>query len=109
EKQFAPGYVRVPEGLAFRLYRPEDVPDPAATKAPALKYRSFDSDERLPKEMHNLYGSMLFNRGVYLFNAGLYSQAEPVFRKALTFVPGDARLTEWLGRNQAAMAGTTVE
>ncbi|MFA6233918.1 MAG: DUF2723 domain-containing protein, partial [Bacteroidota bacterium] len=28
EKQFAPSYVRVPEGLAFRLYRPEDVPDP---------------------------------------------------------------------------------
>ncbi|MFZ1731138.1 MAG: DUF2723 domain-containing protein [Bacteroidota bacterium] len=103
EKQFAPDYVRVPEGLAFRLYRKEDLPDPASVKTPVLKFRPFDSDERLPKEMRNFYGSMLFNRGVYLFNAGLFPQADPVFKQALTFAPGDARLTEWLSRNQAAM------
>jgi hypothetical protein len=105
EQQFAPDYVRVPEGLAFRLYRPEDLPDPASTITHELKYRPFDSDERLPKDMRNLYGSMLSNRGVYLFNAGMFTQAEPVFRQALTFVPGDARLKEWQRRNQAAMAG----
>ncbi len=105
EQQFAPGYVRVPEGLAFRLYRPEDLPDPASTRTPKLKYRRFDSDERLPKEMRNFYASMLLNRGVYLFDAGLFAKADPVLQQALTFAPGDARVMEWIEKNRAGMKG----
>lgn len=105
EQQFAPGYVRVPQGLAFRLYRPEHLPDPASTAVPELRYRPFDSDERLPKEMRNFYASMLLNRGVYLFDAGLFEKADPVFRQALTFAPGDARVMEWIEKNRAGMRG----
>ncbi len=103
EKQFAPGYVRVPEGLAFRLYRPEDLPDPAATKTVAMHYRPFDSDERLPVEMRKFYASMLFNRGVFLHNAGLFPQADSVLRQALDFAPGDAGVNEWLRKNSSRM------
>jgi hypothetical protein len=103
EQQFAPGYVRVPEGLAFRLYRPANLPDPASTTVPELRYRPFDSDERLPKEMRNFYASMLLNRAVYLFDAGLFKKADPVFRQALTFAPGDARVMEWIEKNRAGM------
>ncbi len=103
EQQFAPGYVRVPQGLALRLYRPEDLPDPASTGYVELQYRPFDSDERLPVEMRKLYASMLLNRGVYLFKAGLFTQADTVLRQGLEFLPGDARLLEWLQRNRRAM------
>ncbi|MBE0646121.1 MAG: DUF2723 domain-containing protein [Bacteroidetes bacterium] len=106
EKQFAPGYVRVPEGLAFRLYRAEDLPDPAATKTVEMKYRPFASDERLPVEMRKLYASMLLNRGVYLYNGGLFPQADPVFRQALEFAPGDAGLNEWLRKNRIGMTNS---
>ncbi|MBR9977570.1 MAG: DUF2723 domain-containing protein [Bacteroidetes bacterium] len=103
EKQFAPGYVRVPQGLAFRIYRPEDLPDPADTPMPELRYRNFQSQERLPVEMRNFYASMLLNRAVYLFNAGLYSRVDPLLRQALTFAPDDRRLHEWMRRNEQRM------
>lgn len=103
EEQFAPGYVRVPQGLALRIYRPEDLPDPADTPMPELRYRPFPSQERLPGEMRNLYASMLFNRAVYLFNAGLYGRVDPLLRQALTFAPDDRRLYEWLRRNEQRM------
>ncbi len=103
EKQFAPGYVRVPEGLAFRLYRPEDLPAPAATKTVKLQYRPFPSDDRLPVEMRRLYASMLLNRGVYLHNGGLFREADAVLRQALEFAPGDNGINEWLGRNSSRL------
>ena len=99
EEQFAPGYVRVPVGLAFRLYKPEDLPDPAATKDVLPRIRPFDSEERLPVEMRRLTASMLLSRGAYLSNAGVFDRAEVALRRALEFAPGDARVMEMLRRN----------
>lgn len=98
EQQFASGYVRVPVGLAFRLYRPEDLPDPASTKDIELAYRPFDSDDRLPVEMRRLYASMLANRGIYLADAGLRERAERALRRALEFAPGDPAILDRLTR-----------
>ncbi|MBR9974080.1 MAG: DUF2723 domain-containing protein [Bacteroidetes bacterium] len=98
EKQFAPGYVRVPAGLAFRLYRPEDLPDPASTKDVPLVYRPFDSDDRLPVEMRRLYASMFGNRGIYLADAGLRERAERALQRALEFSPGDPAILDLLRR-----------
>lgn len=105
EEQFAPGYVRVPQGLAFRLYKPEDLPDPATTADVPVRIRPFESDERLPAELRRLTASMLLNRGVYLSNAGLHDRAEAVLRQALEVVPGDARVIEYLQRNTEGKAG----
>lgn len=102
EKQFAPDYVRVPSGLAFRLYRAEDLPDPASTRDVELEYRPFDSNERLPVEMRKLYASMLLNRGVYLSSASLFDRADAALRRALEFAPGDAGVNDWIRRNAEA-------
>ena len=101
EKQFGEGYVRVPSGLAFRLYRPEDLPDPASTRDVELRYRPFDSEERLPVETRRMYASMLLNRGIYLASAGLHDRADVALRRALDFAPGDPGILEQIRRNAA--------
>lgn len=104
EKQFGPDYVRVPEGLAFRLYRPGDVPPAGALPFPELTYRPFDSDERLVPAIKDMYANMLSNRGIYLHNAGMYEEAGEMFDRALEIVPGSAPIIGWKQRNAAAAA-----
>ncbi|MDT8322985.1 MAG: DUF2723 domain-containing protein [Bacteroidota bacterium] len=104
EKQFGAGYVRVPEGLAFRLYRPQDVPPAEELFFPALRYRPFESEERLVPAIKDMYANMLSNRGIYLHNAGLFEKAGTMFDRALEIVPGSAPIIGWKQRNAAAAA-----
>ncbi len=103
EEQFAQGFVRIPVGLAFRLYRPEDVPPYDALPFPELQYRPYESDERLPVALKGMYGSMLMNRAVYAHRAGFYREAAPYFDRAGEFVGDDARLRQWRLRNDEAL------
>jgi hypothetical protein len=109
EQQFAADFVRVPVGLAFRLYKAEDVPPYDALPFPELKYRPFESTERLPLALPGMYGSMLLNRAVYAHRDGRYSEAAPFFDRAAEFVPGDNRLMQWKQRNdQALRSGASI-
>ncbi|MCZ7556228.1 MAG: DUF2723 domain-containing protein [Bacteroidia bacterium] len=103
EQQFAPDFIRVPVGLAFRLYRPDEVPRYEALPFPQLQHRPFASDERLPLALPGMYGSMLLNRAVYAHRAGYYREAVPFFERAAAFVPGDSRLLQWKQRNDQAL------
>lgn len=104
EEQFAPGYVRVPEGLALRLYRPEDVPAAAEARLPELQYRPFESDDRLVKGIKGMYATMLFRHATYQHRAENYDAAAPLFEKTLEFVPGDANVMSWMRRNEQRRA-----
>jgi hypothetical protein len=104
EEQFGPDYVRVPEGLAFRLYRSEDLPPADRLYFPDLRYRPFESDERLVPAIKDMYANMLSNRGIYLHNAGLFEEAGVMFDRALEIVPGSAPIISWKQRNAAAAA-----
>lgn len=108
EQQFAPDFVRVPVGLAFRLYRPGEVPPYAALPFPELRHRPFESRERLPQALPGMYGSMLLNRAVYAHRAGYYREAVPFFERAAAFVPGDSRLLQWKQRNDQALRSGSV-
>ncbi|PLX24141.1 MAG: hypothetical protein C0600_13745 [Ignavibacteria bacterium] len=101
EQQFAPGYQRIPEGLAFRLYQPEDVPAPQDTPFPEFEIRGFDREGRLVDGIGRMYGSMFFNRGVYLAQAGMHDRADRLFDQALGFAPGDSGILQWKQRNAA--------
>jgi tetratricopeptide (TPR) repeat protein len=104
EEQFAPGFERVPEGLAFRLYRPQDVPPADVLDYPEFRYRPFETDERLAVAMMELYANMLSNRGIYMHNAGMYDKAGELFDRALAVAPGSAAIIGWKQRNAAARA-----
>jgi tetratricopeptide (TPR) repeat protein len=103
EEQFAPDYIRVPVGLAFRLYRPEDLPPVEKLPFPELSYRPFQSNDRLPTGLHGMYASMLMNRAVYLHRAGAFADAVPFFLRARDFAPDDHRIRQWEQRNEEAM------
>jgi hypothetical protein len=103
EKEFAPGFVRVPEGMAFRLYRPEDVPSPAVKVWDDFAFRPFSRKGRLIDRVTEMYAAMLSNRGIVLFNAQMYREAAEYFRRAIRFNPDDTRLFEWQQRVEAAL------
>lgn len=106
EQQFAPGYRRIPEGLAFRLYRPEDVPNPQDVPFPDFTMRDFDGDGRLVDGIKRMYGSMYFNRGVYLSQSGLYDDADSMLDRALQYAPGDSGILQWKQRNAQMKTGS---
>jgi hypothetical protein len=102
EPQHSAGFRLVPVGLAFRLYRPEDVPPLAELPWPELRYRPFAADDRLPVALQGMYASMLLNRAVYAYRAGGFETAAPLFARALGFAPDDAAVRRWQQLNEAA-------
>jgi len=102
EDQFGPEYVRVPVGLAFRLYREEDLPPARDLAFPDIVYRPFQSDERLVQGLHGMYATMFSNSALYMHRAGEYELAVPHIERALEFAPGDARLMELRRLNEQA-------
>jgi tetratricopeptide (TPR) repeat protein len=103
EKEFAPGFIRIPEGLAYRLYRPDNLPPPDAPVWDAFFYRPFHRSGRLADGLVGMYSTMLSNRGVLLFQQERYRQAEEYFRRALEFTPDNPQLIEWRQRVASAM------
>ncbi|MBL0175935.1 MAG: DUF2723 domain-containing protein [Ignavibacteria bacterium] len=103
EKHLAPGYERVPEGLAFRLYAPDAPPSADAPVWDAFEYRPYAHSDRLIDNMINIYAAMLINRGAWLNGMERYSDAARYFDRALGFQPGNQQALQWRERNAAAM------
>ncbi|MBI5646624.1 MAG: DUF2723 domain-containing protein [Ignavibacteriae bacterium] len=113
EQHFAPGFTRVPEGLAFRLY-PAGVPVQSAPRFSLtdVQARPFERTERLSTSLWEMYPLMLTNRGIWLYQQARYREAAGFFDTALRFEPGYRAAYEWRARNSQAMtlgdAGSSV-
>ena len=103
ENQFAADYQRIPEGLAYRIYRPADLPSPDAPVWDAFTFRPFQRSGRLIDGMLGMYATMLTNRGIWLYQQQRYQQSAPYFERALRFTPGNPTLLEWQKRVGSAM------
>jgi len=98
EQQFGAGYQRVPEGLAFRLYRAGDVPSLDMKIWDAFTYRTFRRGGRLPDSMKEMYANMLVNRGILYFQALLIDEEKSYFERALVISPESRNAQIWLSR-----------
>ncbi len=98
EQQFGATYRRVPEGLAFRLYRESDVPSLDKRIRDDFKYRPFHRGGRLPDSMKEMYANMLVNRGIVYFQALRIDEAKSYFERALVISPESRNAQMWLGR-----------
>ncbi len=96
ERQFAPGYVRVPEGLAFRLYKA--LPPLEDHKTDDFSIRPFPRSGRLEDGMKGLYVSMFTNRGIYYFEREAYRQSVECFTRALALQPANPTARQWKAR-----------
>jgi tetratricopeptide (TPR) repeat protein len=87
EKEIGAGYVRVPEGLVFRLseerrYAPFEMADIALPKA-----GDFRQNDRLHLALRSFYTFMLTSRGLFEADYSNYSQAAVLLQKALELDP----------------------
>jgi len=87
EADYTKGYVRVPEGLAERLY-----PADTLTQVPFPQWRFRDEDVRdyYTDKIREMYLAMTTMRGQYLLQHKQYADAEKYFTYALTFAPKTA-------------------
>lgn len=104
EPQFAPAYERVPEGLAFRLYRRGEPAPLTSDFLNRLAFRPFERGNRLTEKLMSLYADMLTNRGIFLNVHQCYPEAERYFQRAIAFVPDHPLAVRWRQTNAAAMA-----
>ncbi len=100
--KFGADYLRVPEGLAFRLYRRDSLPSPDAAVRDDFHYRPFRPDDKLADNLVNFYGSMLTNRGIFLHEQRRYAAAAGYFARALRFSPDSEVAREWQALNEAS-------
>jgi hypothetical protein len=103
EQHLAPDFRRVPEGLAFRLYREKDLPSPDDAPWDAFAFRPFERTDRQIDALLSSYANMLLARGMYLHASQRYQAAAPYFDRALGFAPGNTTILKWKTRNQSAM------
>jgi tetratricopeptide (TPR) repeat protein len=101
--KFGAAYRRIPEGLAFRLYRPDALPSPDAPVWDEFAFRPFRRDEPLADNLVGFYGSMLANRGIFLHESGRYQAAARLFDRALVFNPDSKNIREWQSLNSSRM------
>ncbi len=106
EQHIAKDHVRVPEGLALRLYRADALPSRDARAPDAFEWRPFMRPGRLEDGLRGMYASMLINRGIWLHTAGRFAEAAPYFERAFEFVPDNANARMWQQRNEEAMSQT---
>ncbi len=93
EQQFAPGYIRVPEGLAFRLYR---TPPPPGKKAfEDFTIRPFDHPGRLVDGIKGMYAAMLINRARYCAMTGDPQGGIDAADRALKISPENGEAVRW--------------
>ncbi|NOY06811.1 MAG: DUF2723 domain-containing protein, partial [Chlorobi bacterium] len=101
EQHFAPGYQRIPEGLAFRLYK---TPPPLEYQVnDEFSIRPFPRSGRLEDGMKGLYVSMLTNRGIYLFRRQAYRKSVEYFDRALALQPGNPVARQWKAQVEEAL------
>lgn len=98
EEEFGAGYARIPEGLAFRLYRKDRLPSPDEPVSDRFTYRPFDRKGRLIDGLNGMYANMLTNRGIYLFERQRADAALKYFNRALSFDPVHADAQRWKAR-----------
>ena len=101
--KFGAGYLRVPEGLAFRLHRRDSPPSPGAPVWDDFRFRPFRRDDKLADNLVNIYGSMLTGRGIFLHEQQRYSAAAAYFARALRFSPDNSMTREWQSLNEDAL------
>lgn len=104
DEPLAPGFERVPEGLAMRLYRPQDLPSADTRVWDDFTIRPFTGPDRLVAGIQNMYVVMLVNRGVYLHERERYQDADVYFRRALALDPTNRDALRWKQRNADAMS-----
>jgi hypothetical protein len=92
EKQFGAKYTRVPEGLAYRLYKPDSLPSPDEPVWDDFHYRPFRRNERLVNGINGMYADMLAFRAMYLADHAQYDNAMKYLERALFFKPRDPEL-----------------
>lgn len=105
EKEFFPGYYRIPEGLALRLYA--KLPEAPAEVNDNFTVRPFLRSERLVVGILGMYSAMLAARGNYLMDFKRYEDAARHFERALQFNPRDADAAQGLERARSALSGRT--
>ncbi|MDH7516299.1 MAG: tetratricopeptide repeat protein, partial [Bacteroidota bacterium] len=105
EKHLFPGYARIPEGLALRLFKPGEIPPPPPLREELFRFRPFHRKERLVSGLFSMYATMLTNHGVRFMEYGRYREAERCFLKALEIDPGHAQASEWYRRAREAGRG----
>ncbi len=103
EQHLAPDFDRVPEGLAFRLYR-KGMPPQINPVWDNFTYRPLDGDDRLIVGLKGIYPAMLANRGVYIQKYGMLDEGETYLKRALVFNPRDAQIQNMLIELQERIA-----
>jgi MFS family permease len=98
EQQFAPGYIRIPEGLAFRVYKEAEVPSLDKPIWDDFTFRPLSRRGRLIDAMNDMYANMLVNRGILYFNAMKYSDASGYFQRAVAIYPESRSASVWLAK-----------
>ncbi|MAT38331.1 MAG: hypothetical protein CL946_01870 [Ectothiorhodospiraceae bacterium] len=98
EQKFAQQFARIPEGLAFRLYRPDEIPPLSKPVWDDFEYRPFARPGRLEDALRAMYANMLVNRGVLFLRAQNFQEAEAYARRALTFVPDHPTANQFLAQ-----------
>ena len=87
EPHLASQYLRVPEGLAFRLYR-DSVYHPVSF--PAISYRPYHKANIYTQQIHHLYTTMLAQRAIYEDGQGKTDIAQRYARKMYEINPNGA-------------------
>lgn len=101
--KFGADYLRVPEGLAFRLYRRDAPPSPDAPVWDDFRFRPFRRDDKLADNLVNFYGSMLTSRGIFLHDQQRCAAAAGYFTRALRFSPDSVQARQWQSLNEASL------
>lgn len=104
EKHLAPGYQRIPEGLALRLYKDTNLPSFDEKVWDDFAYRPFNRTGRLIDGLNTMYVNALTNRGIILHQAERYQEASRYFDRALKFDSKSMLTRQWKERNEQAMS-----
>jgi len=92
EQEIGSKYQRVPEGLAFRLYKDREYHE---MKPFDFKFRDIRKTNRLIRAIKQMYPMMLTNRGIYTAQHGRLAEAATYFDKALAFDPNFTEAKRW--------------
>ena len=109
EPQVGEGFVRVPEGLAFRLYRDFDFPSPSMPVWDDFQYRPAKHLDKYTERLISSYPTMLTNRGIFYHQGGLFAEADRYFDRALRFDSDFGTAATWRDRNQEAQAAQAAQ